>query len=157
MLKVGFYEKSITLKIFDRRRPSWILRKMKKSFAGLFLGSSSMSMPNFDWIRWTGSKCQAKMWIFPPQQPDSQQPADHPDYQPPPHPSVKKQFIELPTSQWELKKYFIHTETYKENRPPTPNPPSSNHPKTITEKICEIQPILEQDLSFRYFIPKLDE
>ena len=139
-------KKNNASQIFDRRRPSWILRKMKNSFAGLFLGSSSMSMPNFDWIRWTGSKCQAKMWIFPPQPPAE-----------PPPPSVKKQFIELPTSQWELKKYFIHTETYKENRPPTPNPPSSNHPKTITEKICEIQPILEQDLSFRYFIPKLDE
>ena len=33
--------------IFDRRRPSWILRKVKNYFAGLFLGSSSMSMLNF--------------------------------------------------------------------------------------------------------------
>ena len=50
---------------FDRRWPSWILRNMKNSFAGLFLGSSSMSMPNFVGIRWTGAKCQAKMWNFP--------------------------------------------------------------------------------------------
>ena len=47
---------------FDRRRPSWILRKMKNSSAGLFLGSSSMSMPNFVWIRWTGSKLLQKHW-----------------------------------------------------------------------------------------------
>ena len=33
---------------------------MKNSFAGLFLGSSSMSMPNFVWIRWTGSKLLQK-------------------------------------------------------------------------------------------------
>ena len=31
-------------------------KKWKNSFAGLFLGSSSMSMPNFVWIRWTESK-----------------------------------------------------------------------------------------------------
>ena len=33
--------------IFDRRQPSWILIKMKNSSTGLFLGSSSVSMPNF--------------------------------------------------------------------------------------------------------------
>ena len=45
---------------FDRRRPSWILRKMKNSSAGLFLGSSCMSMPNLVQIRWTGSKLLQK-------------------------------------------------------------------------------------------------
>ena len=70
---------------FDRRWPSWILRKMKNSFAGLFQGSISMSMPNFDWIRWTGSKCQAKMWIFPPQHhPQHPQQHDQQHDQPPP-------------------------------------------------------------------------
>ena len=49
---------------FDRRRPSWILRKIKNSSTGLFLGSTSMSMPNFIQIRRTGSKCQAKMWFL---------------------------------------------------------------------------------------------
>ena len=48
---------------FDRRWPSWILRNMKNSFAGLFLGSSSMSMPNFVWIRWTGSKLLQKIIV----------------------------------------------------------------------------------------------
>ena len=33
---------------------------MKNSSAGLFLGSSSMSMPNFVWIRWTRSKLLQK-------------------------------------------------------------------------------------------------
>ena len=32
--------------IFDCRQPSWILRKMNNSSTGLFLESSSMSMPN---------------------------------------------------------------------------------------------------------------
>ena len=73
---------------FDHRRPSWILRKMKNSFAGLFQGSSSMSMPTFVWIRWAGSKLLQKMWGGA--------------NTPPPAP-VKKQFIELPTFQWELK------------------------------------------------------
>ena len=68
---------------FDRRRPSWILRKLKNSSTGLFLGSTNMSMPNCVQIRWTESKCQAKMWFFPPQHPHP-----HP-------PSVTKQFIEL--------------------------------------------------------------
>ena len=31
-----------------------------KKITGLFLGSSSMSMPNFVWIRWTGSKLLQK-------------------------------------------------------------------------------------------------
>ena len=38
---------------------------MKNSFAGLFQGSSSMSMPNFVWIRWTGSKLLQKNVNFP--------------------------------------------------------------------------------------------
>ena len=75
---------------FDRRWPSWILRKMKNSFAGLFQGSSSMSMPNFVRIRWTGSKLLQKILIR------SNTPL-------PPPPPVKKQFIELPTFQWGLK------------------------------------------------------
>ena len=41
---------------FDRRRPSWILIKMKNSSAGLFLVSSSMSMSNLVQIGWTGSE-----------------------------------------------------------------------------------------------------
>ena len=87
---------------FDRRRPSWILRKMKNSSAGLFLGSSSMSMPNFVWIRWTGSKLLQKILrgsnTLPP-------PPPHP----PPHPPVKKQFIELPTFQVGAKNTFFIT------------------------------------------------
>ena len=46
--------------IFDCRQPSWILRKMKNFFAGLFLGSSSMSMQNFVGIRLTESKLLQK-------------------------------------------------------------------------------------------------
>ena len=58
---------------FDRRRPSWILIKMKNSSARLFLMSSSMSMPNLVQIGWTGSELFKKMWFFPP----------HPHPQPP--------------------------------------------------------------------------
>ena len=46
---------------FDLRWPSWILRQMKNYSAGLYLGSSSMPMPNFVQIGWTRSKCRAEM------------------------------------------------------------------------------------------------
>ena len=71
---------------FDRRRPSWILIKMKNSSARLFLMSSSMSMPNLVQIGWTGSELFKKMWFFPPH---PQHPQQHPQ------PSVTKQFQEL--------------------------------------------------------------
>ena len=59
---VNFEPKLCRNSIFDRRQPSWILRKMKNSSAGLFLESSSMTMPNFVWIWWTGSKLLQKHW-----------------------------------------------------------------------------------------------
>ena len=53
---------------FDRRQPSWILRKTKNSSAGLFLGSSSISMPNIVLIGWTGSelfkKSKTSLWTY---------------------------------------------------------------------------------------------
>ena len=52
---------------FDRRRPSWILRKMKNSSTGLFLGSSCMSMQNLVQIRWIRSKLLQKhsfCWVL---------------------------------------------------------------------------------------------
>ena len=49
---------------FDRRQPSWILRKIENSSVALFLGSKTSFMPIFVQIRWTGSNCQAKMWFF---------------------------------------------------------------------------------------------
>ena len=36
---------------------------MRNSCAGLFEGSSCMSMQNFVQIWWTGTKCRAKMWF----------------------------------------------------------------------------------------------
>ena len=48
---------------FDRRRPSWILIKMKNFSAALFLVSSSMSMPDLIQIEWTGSERLAEMWF----------------------------------------------------------------------------------------------
>ena len=52
--------------IFDRHRPSWILRKMKNSSAGLFLGSSCMSIPNltlFILFIWLGQN-QNLAWTY---------------------------------------------------------------------------------------------
>ena len=48
---------------FDRQRPSWILRKIKNAYSSLWVRSSSMSVPNFVKIRWTGRICWAKMWF----------------------------------------------------------------------------------------------
>ena len=44
--------------------PAAILDFEKNSFAGLFQGSSSMSMPNSVQIRWTGSKLLQKHWQY---------------------------------------------------------------------------------------------
>ena len=44
---VIFQRKFCRNSIFDRRRPSWILRKMKNNSTGLFLRSTSMSIPYF--------------------------------------------------------------------------------------------------------------
>ena len=49
--------------IFGSQRPSWIVRKMKYFSVGLFLGSISMSMPNFVQIRWTVFIYQAELWF----------------------------------------------------------------------------------------------
>ena len=49
---------------FYRRPPSWILRKIKNSSVGLFLGSKTMSVLIFVQIGRTGSNnCQVKMWF----------------------------------------------------------------------------------------------
>ena len=162
---------------------------MKNSSGGLFLGSSSMFMPNFVWIRLTGSKLLQKYWksitrfvsyigaqwgtkifltagghlgfwekwkilsqacskgqVVCPCQILSESDEPDPSYckkceflssastpttpPPTPPPSVTKQFIELPTSQWELKMWIF--------------PPQPPHP--------QIHPILQKINNSNYKI-----